>query len=315
MTIAAIQQHGPLLRRLATRVVAGIAVLWAAATAAFLALHAMPGNVADILAGDNTYPGLRESLERQWGLDKPILVQYAEFLGRLAHGDLGTSYTMRQPVTSVIGPQVMPTVELAVAAGVLAVVASVLAAVLTAGRPRLRAFSSTVELVGSSVPVFWVGIVLLMIFSFKLKLFPVAGAGSVAALVLPAITLALPTAGVLSQVLRDAMERTLDQPFVTTVRARGVSEATMRVRHALKHALLPVLSLAGWLVGSLLGGAVITESVFSRPGLGSVTLNAVTTKDMPVVLAVVLIAAFVYVVVSTLVDVLHLSIDPRLRTA
>jgi len=306
---------GAVARRIGLRVLGGVAVMWAAATAAFLALHAMPGKVEDILAGESRYPGLQEALARQWGLDKPLPVQYADFLGRLVRGDLGTSYSMRQPVVDVIGPQVGPTVQLALVAGGLALVISLAAAVATAGRPRWRGLATGVELVGSSLPVFWVGILLLMVFAFSLDLLPVAGAESWHALVLPGITLALPTAGLLSQVLRDQMEKALDAPFTTTARARGISDAAVRVRHALRHAVLPVLSLAGWLVGTLLGGAVITEHVFSRPGLGTVTLNAVTSKDIPVVLAVVLIAAAVYVVVSTLVDVIALLTDPRLRAA
>ncbi len=140
-----------------------------------------------------------------------------------------------------------------------------------------------------------------------------SGAEGWSSLVLPSITLALPTAGLLTQVLREAMEKTLDQPFVTTVRARGVGEFVIRWRHVLRHALLPVVTLGGWLIGGLLGGAVITEKVFGRPGLGTVTLGAVLTHDVPVVLTVVLLAAFIHVAASTLLDVLYVLIDPRLR--
>jgi len=164
------------------------------------------------------------------------------------------------------------------------------------------------------VPVFWLGILLLMAFSFRLPWFPVSGDEGWRALVLPTLTLALPTAGILAQVLREAMEKALEQPFVTTVRARGLGELALRLRHVLRHALLPAVTLGGWLVGSLLGGAVITEKVFGRPGLGTVTLNAVLSQDVPVVLAVVLLAAFVYVLVSTALDLLYLAIDPRLQT-
>jgi peptide/nickel transport system permease protein len=161
--------------------------------------------------------------------------------------------------------------------------------------------------------VFWLGILLLMAFSFNLRWFPVSGAEGWNSLVLPAITLALPTAGLLTQVLREAMEKTLDQPFVTTVRSRGVGEFVIRWRHVLRHALLPAVTLGGWLIGGLLGGAVITEKVFGRPGLGTVTLGAVLTHDVPVVLTVVLLAAFIHVAASTLLDILYVLIDPRLR--
>lgn len=297
------------------RVGSGLLVMWAAATVAYAVLHSMPGRIEDILAGVQVYPGLREAIAAEWGLDKPPLEQYMNYLLRLAHGDLGTSYLLRQPVAEVVGSQLGATVTLALVATVIAVLAAITMATATAGRSSwLRSTASTAELVATSVPVFWVGILLLMAFSFGLKWFPVAGGTGVQSLVLPAITLAIPTAGILSQVLRESLERTLEQPFIMTARSRGIGEALVRVRHGLKHAALPAVTLGGWLIGSMLGGAVITEQVFGRPGLGSVMLIAVTNKDIPVVLAVVLLAGLVYVLISTLVDVLYQIIDPRLRT-
>lgn len=212
--------------------------------------------------------------------------------------------------------QLWPTVELALAAGVLALLFAVVVATLTSGRGRIaRAAASTLELVFASTPVFWLGILLLMAFSFTLRWFPVSGAADWRALVLPATALALPTAGLLAQVLREAMERALEQPFVVTVRARGLGELRLRLRHVLRHAALPVVTLGGWIIGGLLGGAVITEKVFGRPGLGTVTLNAVLSQDAPVVLAVVLLAAFIHVAASTLLDLLYALIDPRLKAS
>jgi peptide/nickel transport system permease protein len=300
--------------RVVSRLLTSVIVAWASVSATFLALHALPGRIQDILAGDQEYPGLRESIAAEWGLDRSLAVQYFDFLFRIFRGDFGTSYVLRQPVTEVVGSQLLPTVELALTAGAIAILIAVALALLTAGRGRVsREFASFVELVVASTPVFWLGILLLMAFSFNLRWFPVSGGEGWNALVLPSITLALPTAGLLTQVLREAMEKTLDQPFVTTVRSRGVSELVIRSRHVLRHALLPVVTLGGWLIGGLLGGAVITEKVFGRPGLGSVTLGAVLTHDVPVVLAVVLLAAFVHVAASTLLDILYVFIDPRLR--
>lgn len=306
----------PVARRLVTRIASGIVVLWAAATLAFWTLQLVPGSVADILAGDLADPEMRAALAAEWQLDQSPLQQYSAFLGRLVTGDLGMSYVQRQPVLDVIGDQILPTIILAVTAGALGVVLAVILSTLTVGRrPALRASLSTIELIFVSIPVFWSGILLLMIFSFALGLFPVAGGNGIQSLVLPAIALALPTAGLLSQVLREAMERTMDEPFIVSVRARGVRETLVIWRHALRHALLPGMTVAGALVGGLLGGAVITEQVFGRPGLGSVTLLAVTNKDVPVVLGVVLLAAVVYVVVSTALDILYTAVDPRLRGA
>lgn len=304
-----------LWRRAASRLGASVVVAWGSTTAAFFALHALPGNIADILAGDLDYPGLREAIAAEWGLDRSLPAQYIDFLRRIASGDFGTSYELRTPVAEVVASQLWPTVHLAVSAGILALLIAVVVATLTSGQGRAaRAVASFVELVFASTPVFWLGILLLMAFSFTLQWLPVSGDQGWASLVLPAVTLALPTTGLLTQVLREAMEKTLDQPFVVTVRARGLTEWRVRVRHVLRHAALPVMTLGGWLIGGLLGGAVITEKVFGRPGLGTVTLNAVLSHDVPVVLAVVLLAAFIHVAASTLLDLLYVLIDPRLKT-
>jgi peptide/nickel transport system permease protein len=314
-TIAVRSGH-PFVRRLVTRVASGIIVLWAAATLAFWTLQLVPGSVVDILAGDLNDPVLREALVAEWHLNLSAWDQYVAYLGRLVTGDLGTSYVQRQPVLDVIGDQILPTVTLAVSAGVLGVILAIVLSTLTVGRrPVLRASLSTIELIFVSIPVFWSGILLLMVFSFALGLFPVAGGNGLQSLVLPTIALALPAAGLLSQVLREAMQRTMDEPFIVSVRTRGVRETLVIWRHALRHALLPGMTIAGALVGGLLGGAVIVEQVFGRPGLGSVTLLAVTNKDVPVVLGVVLLAAVVYVVVSTVLDLLYTAVDPRLRGA
>ncbi|XVU29620.1 ABC transporter permease [Actinoplanes sp. CA-054009] len=297
------------LRRLGT----GLVVLWAAATAAYLALLAAPGDTVDAIIGDGAdTPLIRSQIIREWHLDRPAVVQYLDFLWRALHGDLGRSYLLQRPVSEVIGGQLAPTLTLAFSAGVLGVVLALVLAVTTR-RPWARRASSTVELVLVSTPPFLIGIILLSVFSFRLGLFPVSGGRGFAALVLPAVTLALPVAGVLTQVLRDGIDRALDEPFVVTARARGLGERAVLVRHALRHALLPTVTLIGWLFGILLGGAVIIETVFGRPGLGQVTLNAVTSEDMPVVLAVVVFSAFVYVLLNTLADLAYLIIDPRLR--
>jgi peptide/nickel transport system permease protein len=304
-----------MLKKIIVRLLTSLLVLWLAASATFGAIHALPGRIEDVLAGDLSYPGLREAISAQWGLDHSLGWQYRHFLVRLLHGDLGTSYVMQQPVTEVLGSQVWPTVQLAVTAGLLAFAIAVTVATLTAGRGAWSIrIASVLELAFTSTPVFWLGMLLLILLSFQWRIFPGSGAAGWRSLVLPAVTLALPTAGVLSQVMRESLEQALDQPFVTTIRARGLGEVSLRVRHVLRHALLPVVTLGGWLIGSLLGGAVITEKMFGRPGIGTVTLNAVMSQDLPVVLAVVLLAAFIHVAISTLLDVAYLFIDPRLNT-
>lgn len=303
-----------LLRRIVMRLLTGLLVMWLSATVAFLALHAMPGSIADVLAGELNYPGVREAIAAEWGLNRSVPVQYLDFIGKIARGDLGTSYVLQAPVTHIVASQILPTVELALSAGFIAVIIAVVLAVATAGRGgATRVAISGAEMALVSIPVFWSGFLLLIVFSFTFSLFPVSGADGLRALVLPAITLALPTAGLLTQVLRKAMEKALEQPFAITVRARGVGELALRTRHMLRHAALPAMTLGGWLLGGLLGGAVITEKVFGRPGLGSLTLTAVTSEDVPVVMAVVLLAAFVHVVISTFLDITQIILDPRMR--
>ncbi len=302
---------------LARRVGTAVVVLWVAATATYLALLAAPGSTVDTIIGDGAdSPEIRAQIAREWDLDRSPLVQYAAYLGRLVRGDLGRSYLLQRPVSEVLGAQLGSTVQLAVAAATLGVLLSVVLALVTTGRGAwARRVSGTVELAFVSTPGFLVGMVLLNVFSFRWGLFPVAGDRGIAALVLPAVTLALPIAGLLTQVLREGLERALDEPFAVTARARGLRERAVVARHALRHALLPVVTLAGWVFGGLLGGAVIVEQVFGRPGLGQIAVTAVTSQDLPVVLAVVMLSAAVFVAVSTLADTLYAVVDPRLRTA
>ncbi|HWS34391.1 MAG TPA: ABC transporter permease [Actinoplanes sp.] len=302
-----------MIKAVARRVAAGAVVLWAAATAAYLALLAAPGDIVDAIIGDGAdTPQIRAQIITEWNLDRPAIVQYLDYLLRAVQGDLGRSYLLQRPVAEVIGEQILPTVQLALAAAVAGVVLALVLAVTTRGRWARRA-SSTAELVLVSTPPFLIGIVLLSVFSFQLGWFPVSGDQGWAALALPAVTLGLPIAGVLSQVLRDGLDRALDEPFAVTARARGLAERAVLIRHALRHALIPAVTLLGWLTGVLIGGAVIIEQVFGRPGLGQVTLQAVGNGDMPVVLAVVVLAAAAFVVINTLADLAYLLIDPRLR--
>jgi peptide/nickel transport system permease protein len=309
---------GPaLLRGIGGRVAGALAVLFGAATLAFITLQLIPGDPVSILLGPSTSASaqVRAQISSDYGFDQPLWQQYLQFLGRLLHGDLGRSYQLQRGVGGLIGDQLMPTVELASAGLLLAVVLAVVSAVLTADRnPLLRALASVWELTAASVPSYWMGIVLLTLFSFRLRLFPVAGDQGLGSLVLPALTLALPVAGVLAQVLREGLESALEQPFALTARARGLGPSAVRVRHALRHAALPLITLTGWLAGSLLGGAVLVESVFGRPGIGSLVLQAVSSRDMPVVIGVVVLSAGVFVLISTVVELLYVVIDPRLRT-
>ncbi|MFD7620448.1 ABC transporter permease [Streptomyces sp. NPDC059802] len=303
----------PVARRLGS----GVLVLWGAATVSFLVLHLVPGDVVDTVLGPSTAatPELRERIRADYGLGDPLPVQYLRQLAGLLTGDPGRSYQLGLPVGDVLAGQIGPTVELALTATVLALLIAFVAAVATAGRGRVaRAVASGLELLAVSVPSYWLGILALTFLSYRFRLLPAAGDRGPAALVLPALTLALPIGGVLARVVRQELDEALARPFALTARARGATERTVLLRHTLRHAALPVATLSGWVVGSLLGGAVLTETVFARPGLGRVLVTAVTSKDIPVVTSLVLLSAAAFVVVNLLVDLAYLVIDPRLRT-
>jgi peptide/nickel transport system permease protein len=296
-----------------------LGVLWGAATLTFLAQHLMPGDPAQTIlggAGSKPSPEQLAAVNAQYGFDRPLLTQYVGYLAGLLRGDLGTSYVLKQPVADIIGQQVGPTLVLTITALAASWVIAVVVTLLTAHRSRvLSALGSGVEIILAALPQYWLGIVLLVVFAFQLHLFPVVGDDGVAGLVLPALTLALPLAGFLGQVTRDEFSTAREQPFAVSARARGMSDWGVRWRHALRHAVLPGLSLSGWALGSLFSTAVIVEIVFVRPGLGRILVDAVTKHDMPVVVGVTLLVALVYVVANLVVDIAFVRIDPRLRRA
>jgi peptide/nickel transport system permease protein len=299
------------------RIGTALLVLWGAVTAAFIALRFVPGDQVQAILGTGAIvtPELRAQITERYGLDRPIVVQYFDYLGGVLHGDLGTSYVLRRPVLTVLMEQLPNTITLVLSATLLALVIAFAVSLLTAHRaPWVRSLFRSGESLGIAVPSFWLGLMLITVFSFGLRMFPATGSSGFASLVLPTIALAIPVAATLSQVMRDNIEKTLDEPFIVAVRARGAGEIVVRVRHALRHSLVSVVTLAGWLSGTLIGGAVIIEQVFSRPGIGRMTFSAVVSKDTPIVLGVVIVAALFYVIVNAVIDLLYPLIDPRLRS-
>jgi peptide/nickel transport system permease protein len=256
---------------------------------------------------------VKDSIRSELGLDRPPLEQYLAFIGRLAEGDLGESYQLRMPVAEVIGRQLGATLQLSVLALLIALVLALAVTVLVRGRIG-RAIAAGVELVVLSSPVFWIGLLLLSVFAFGLGWFPVSGARNPATLVLPAVTLALPVAALLSQVLRDGLVQAERMPFAETVRARGAGPSWFTLRHGLRHGGAGAITLAAYLTGSVLGGAVLVETVFARPGLGRITLSAIGNRDLPVITGIILLSALVFVGVNIAVELLHPLIDPRLRS-
>lgn len=306
------------VRRWAARVGAAVVVIWGAATAAFLAQLAQPGDratsILNLRSGQvqERTAGEVAPINAEYGFDAPVSRQYLDYLGRLLHGDLGTSYQQHRPVLDVVVEQVGPTVSLSVTALVLAWLIMVGWVTLTAGRsPRVSAFGAGVEAFLASLPHYWLGVVLVLGLALGLGWFPVVGGSGVHGLVLPALTLALPLVGFLGQTTRAEFERVLAQPFVLSARMRGASETAVRLRHVLRHAALAPLTLTGWALGATLSSAVVVESVFTRRGIGSTLVTAVESQDLPIVTGIVVLVALVYVVINLVLDALYPLIDPR----
>jgi peptide/nickel transport system permease protein len=307
------------LRRVVTRLLIGVGVLWGAASLTFLAIHLVPGDTALLILGGADARPTAEAIAQvraDYLLDQPFVVQYGSYLGNLLQGDLGQSYRLRIPVSEAIGQQIGATAALSAAAVALALPLTFAVAILSAQRaPWIRGIVSGIEVVLAATPTFIIGFALLILFSFTLHWFPIGGNQGPAALVLPALTLALAVFGTLSQVLRNELEDVLEQPFILTARSRGLRDLAVRVRHALRHAVIPVLTMSGFVVAALLGGSVVVETLFSRQGIGSLTLASVYNKDLPVIIGIVLLAAAVYVVVNLVIDLLYTLIDPKVVTA
>jgi len=317
-----IKQRVARVRRLAVKAVTSVVVIVAAASVTFFAQLAVPGDRA------NTLMNLQTGQDKKWtaeelaplnerfGFDDPVAVQYLNYVTGLFHGDLGTSYTQKRPVTEIIGGQLLPSLTLTGAALLVAWALALGITLLTVQRGRLlTSLGTTWEALTASLPHYWVGVVLLVVFAVQLRVFPIIGGTTALGTVLPVLTLAIPLAGFLGQVTRDEFEHVLQQPFVTTARTRGMSDLGVRVRHVLRHAILPAITLSGWALGALVSGAVIAENIFGRPGIGQVLVTAVNTRDLPTVSGIVLLVAAIYVVANLLVDLAYTIVDPRLTAA
>jgi peptide/nickel transport system permease protein len=294
---------------------AALALLGVTATA-FL-LVSLSGDPAYILLTPEAGEEQRTAFRRLYGLDEPLPVQYVRYVGHVLQGDFGTSFAQGRPALTVVLERVPATLVLtatSVALGVaLGIPAGVVAAV-TANRAADRAVMALV-LLGQSVPTFWLGLVMIRVFAVNLRWLPVSGYGTGLHLAMPAAVLGLYLAALLARVTRSEMIEALGQDYVRTARAKGLSERAVTVVHALKNALLPVVTLIGLQLGALLGGAVITETVFAWPGVGTLVLDAILRKDYPVVLAAVELVAAGFIVINMSLDVLYGFLDPRLRAS
>jgi peptide/nickel transport system permease protein len=287
----------------------------------FLLIHLIPGDPARTILGNKATPARIAQLHHEWGLDKPLPVQYVKFLGRLVRGDLGTSLFYDEPAGSLVAQRLPVTLWLIAFGTVFAVVLAVpLAALAASRRDRLADHVvRTVPIVGLGFPPFWVGIMLLLLFALNLgRLFPVGGYGEnfaehVHSMILPALTVALGIAPILVRSLRASLIEVLDSEYVTTARAKGVPARRVLVRHGLRNAVISTVAVLGVLVAYLIGGTVVIEKVFDLPGLGQLMIDSINQRDFPVVQAITLVFAVCVVLVYLAADVVHALLDPRVR--
>ena len=293
----------------------GVLIVWAAATLAFVITNVLPGDPVAVMLGPQAQISeeAKDALREELGLTQPLWNQYVAYISGLMRGDLGESLQLRMPVIDVIGRQFGSTLQLTGLALLFALVIAGAVTFIARGR-RARRVAATAELIVLSAPVFWVGLLLLTVFAFGLGWFPVSGARGFGSLILPALTLALPCAALIGQLVRDGVEEAENQPFAFTVRARGASDVRLLTRHTLRHGSLGALTMAGYLVGSLLGGAVLVETVFARLGVGRVALTAILNRDLPVISGVIVMSALIFTIIAILSDVAMTVLDPRLRS-
>lgn len=303
------------LGAVARRAAGAVAVMFAVATLAFVALQFIPGDAAEAAVGGPGSQASQAALDAaraQFGLDRPLPVQYVDFLWRVVRGDLGISYSQRIPVSEVLGNAIGPTLVLTGAALLLAWAFALMSVVIASGHSRLaRGMTQALDLTAAAMPNFWLASLISLLFASTLAWFPPVSTGGIDGLVLPALALAIPTAGFIAQVCRAGVDGARHAPFIESARARGETELGVRLRHVLRHGMVPGLNLTAWALGTLLGGSAVIEVIFARPGLGRTLVNAVGVRDIPVVLGVVLFAALAYVVVAFVTDLIVARVDPR----
>jgi peptide/nickel transport system permease protein len=288
--------------------------LLGALTLVFFLINLVPGDPVEVMLGETASSADKEELRRQLGLDQPVLKRYTNFLADLSRGDLGYSLYENAEVAKLIAARLPATLELTTCAMIVAIIISVSLATLAALKPgtwidRLALFFS---LLGLSIPNFWLGPMLMILVSIQLGWLPVSGRGGFAHLILPSLTLGMSMAAILTRILRTSLLRIVNLDFIKAARAKGLGEPSVWLKHMLRNALIPVLSIMGLQFGSLLAGSIITETIFSWPGIGRLTVQAIQTRDYPLVQGCVLVVATGYLVVNFITDLAYSVIDPRI---
>jgi peptide/nickel transport system permease protein len=297
------------------RLVTGVPTLLAVSLLVFAIVRLIPGDPARLLAGDFATEQLVDELRAKWRLDDPLPVQYAAYLGGLVRGDFGRSIATSTPILPELTERFLRTLQLALAAIAVAMLVGGVAGIVSAVRRSSLTdyFATALALAGISTPIFWSGLLLILLFSVQLEWLPAGGTGTLRHLVLPALSLGLFGAGVLARQTRSGMLEVLGQDFVRTARAKGLPERIVVVKHALKNALIPVVTVLGDQFGRLLGGAILTETVFAWPGMGRYLIESISQRDYPAVQGAILVFAAAVVIINLLVDLSYGMLDPRVR--
>jgi ABC-type dipeptide/oligopeptide/nickel transport system permease component len=301
------------------RVLQLIPVLWLISVIVFAVMHILPGDPAALMLagaeGGAVTPQRLDELREEMGLNDPLLVQYGRFLGNALIGDLGTSVRFRTEVTGLVLERFPSTLELAISGLFVALLIGVPLGMIAAVRQNtwVDATAMSISYVGASMPIYFLGLVLILLFAFNLRWLPAAGSEGWDSLILPAVTLGFVSAGLISRLVRSSLIEVLGEDYIRTSRAKGLVERIVLSRHALRNALIPVITIVGLQFGNMLAGAVVTETVFSRPGLGRLTVNAILSKDYPLVQGCVLFLATAYLLVNLMVDIAYAWLDPRIR--
>ena len=296
------------------RLLLAIPVLLGVVFVVMLTVELIPGDAVALMLGEHATREAVAALRDFLGLDKPLPVRYVEYVGRLARGDLGRSMQQNRPVIDELADAWPATLQLTMAALALAAVVGVAAGVVSAVWPNgvFDALARIGALLGLSMPIFWIGLVMIVVFSLWLPWFPVGGAGSPSHLVLPAVTLALPSIAMMARMTRSSVLEVLREDYVRTARAKGVAERLVVAKHALRNAFIPIVTLLGLQAGQLMGGAVLTETVFAWPGLGRLMVKAIFARDYVLLQGAVLVFALAFVVVNLIVDLSYGALDPRI---